>query len=162
LPERLEGRLARRTRLLQPGRADGADEERRLDVRAADRALGAAGLEALLDRLDLELALAHLVEILGWTEEHVDERAEERREEPEQRREGDDPRAVDPPPRVLERPVADREPEDGADRDQRRPRDRPCTRREEVGEEENRQDGRHYKSSLPIMYPAKKASPTKT
>src|SRR5262249_41925699 len=99
---------------------------------------------------------------LGWTEEHVDERAEERREEPEQRREGDDPRAVDPPPRVLERPVADREPEDGADRDQRRPRDRPCTRREEVGEEENRQDGRHYKSSLPIMYPAKKASPTKT
>ena len=75
------GALAVRARLLQLRRADRADEERRLDLGAADRAVQVAPGEPLLHRLDLELALAHVLEVLGRPEEHVDQRADERRDE---------------------------------------------------------------------------------
>src|SRR5262249_28323399 len=57
LPQRLERRVALHARLLEPCRADGANEERRLDRRAADGALAVAKAEALLHRPDLQLAL---------------------------------------------------------------------------------------------------------
>ena len=58
LPDRLERRAALRARLLEPRRADGTDEERGVDVPAADGAAEVALGEPLLDRADLELALA--------------------------------------------------------------------------------------------------------
>src|SRR5581483_8979984 len=162
LPQRLERRLAGHACLLQPRRADGADEERRLDGGAADRALALSGRQPLLDRADLEIPFPHLVEILGRAEEHVDQRADERQRERDQRRERDQPPVGDAPPRVLVRPERDGEPEDDADRDQARARERPGAGGEEVGERWVRQEGgRHYNSSLPIMYPAVNVNPTK-
>ena len=84
--------------------------------------------EPLLDRPDLELALAHVVEVLRRAEEHVDERTEERRHEAEQRRQRDEPRVLDPPASVLVDPEADREPEDDAEGD------RPARVRDQVRE----------------------------
>src|SRR5437867_11837046 len=75
LPERLERRLAVRAGLLQLRRADRTDEKLRRDLRAADRAVQVAAGEPLLHRLDLELALAHVVEVLRRPEEHVHEGA---------------------------------------------------------------------------------------
>ena len=75
--------------------------------------------EPLLHRLDLELALARVLEVLGRAEEHVDDRPEERREEADERREPDEPRIRDPAARVLERPVRGREPEDDDEADRR-------------------------------------------
>ena len=61
-----------RSRVVQTGQT----RKRLVDVGAADRAvLLSAAAEALLHRLDLELPLAHVLEVLGRTEEHVDERA---------------------------------------------------------------------------------------
>src|SRR5580765_5146758 len=64
LPERLERRLARRARLLQLRRADRAYEVARVDLRPADRAVEVALREPVLHRLDLELALADVLEVL--------------------------------------------------------------------------------------------------
>ena len=117
LPQRLERRVAVRAGLLEPRRAHGTHEERRLDARPADRALAAAQTEPLLHRLDLELALAHVLEVFRGAEEHVDERTEERREKPEQRREPHDPAIADPAARVLVDPEGDPEPEDDDEED---------------------------------------------
>ena len=68
--------------------------------------------DAFLHRLDLELALARVLQILGRPEEHVDDRTEERRHEADQRRNADEPGICDPPSCVLERPVRGREPEE--------------------------------------------------
>src|SRR5438094_4905149 len=76
LPERLQRRLAVGARLLELRRADRADEEVGRHLRATDRAIEVAACEPLLHRLDLELALAHVLQVLGRPEEHVDERAE--------------------------------------------------------------------------------------
>src|SRR5207249_4551557 len=65
LPERLERRLAVRARLLQPRGADRADAVAGVDLRAADRTAQVAAPKALLHRPDLELALPHLLEVLG-------------------------------------------------------------------------------------------------
>src|SRR5262245_8614869 len=92
LPETLERLPARRARRTEPRGADRADEVRRLDPGATDRAALVELCEPLLHRLDLELALARILEILGRPEEHVDDRAEEGREEPGQRRDPDDTR----------------------------------------------------------------------
>src|SRR5262245_4371274 len=64
LPDRLERRRALRARLLEPGRADGADEERRLHGAAADGAAQVVLREALLHREHLELALADVLDVL--------------------------------------------------------------------------------------------------
>src|SRR5438094_3234633 len=114
LPERLERRLAIAARLAQASRAHGAHEKGGIDLCAADRAVQLTPREALLHRLDLELALAHVLEVLGRTEEHVDDRADERHEA-EQRRHPDEPRVLDSPPRVLVDRERDREPEDDDD-----------------------------------------------
>src|SRR5262249_38986022 len=100
---------------------------------------------------------------LGRAEEHVHERADERRHETDQRAERDEERVGDATPRVLEHPEADGEPEDDSDRDQARARVRPRTGVEEVGRQHGRHGRRrHYNSSLPIKYPAVNASPTKS
>src|SRR5207237_569893 len=65
--------------------------------------------------------LAHLVEVLRRAKQHVDEHADERWHEADHRRECDQPGTGDAAPGVLVRPVADREPEHGPDRDQARP-----------------------------------------
>ena len=57
--------MAPDARLPKLGRADGADEEVLLDLRATDRALQVAAPEAFLHRLDLELALADVLDVLG-------------------------------------------------------------------------------------------------
>ena len=60
--------------------------------------------------LHLELALAHVVEILGRADDHVDDRADER----EQRGGGgaaDQQRVGDPPPGVGVGPVDERQPD---------------------------------------------------
>ena len=82
-----------------------------VDLGAADRAALAA-VEALLHRLDLELALAHVLEVLGRAEEHVEERPEEGREDAERDGHREEPRVLDPALRVLVDPEGRREPED--------------------------------------------------
>src|SRR4029077_17717904 len=69
LPDRLERRAAPAARLLQPCGADRAHDVRRLHRRAADGALERPHPQALLDRANLELALAYVLEILGWADE---------------------------------------------------------------------------------------------
>src|SRR6266542_5333898 len=140
LPERLERRLAVGTGLLQLRRADRADEKVGGHLGATNRAVEVAACKTLLHRPDLELALAHVLEVLGRPEEHVDERADERRHEPEQDRRTDEPGILDSPPRVLVHPVADREPEDDDEEDREVAEDRPGARPEEVvqGPEETR------------------------
>ena len=64
-----------------------------------------------LDRADLELPLAPVVDVLRRAEEHVDERPDERREQPDERRKPDEERLFDAPLRVAVRPEAEREPE---------------------------------------------------
>src|SRR5579862_303656 len=76
LTERLERRTAVDARLPELRRADRADEEAQVDLRAADGADEPPAREPVLHRLDLELPLAHIREVLGRTEEHVDERTE--------------------------------------------------------------------------------------
>ena len=85
----------------------------RNDVSTTPRQTGhrrSRSAQLLLDREDLELALADVLEVLRRPEEHVDERAEERRDRSEERRDPDEPRVLDPPARVLEDPVRRREP----------------------------------------------------
>ena len=75
--------------------------------------------EALLHRLDLELALAHVLEVLGRPEEHVDQRPDERRSTPSRVETHDEQRILDPAPRVLVHPVDGRDPEDDHEEDAR-------------------------------------------
>src|SRR5207302_9024543 len=100
LLQRLERRPALHARLPELRRADRAHEIARVDVRAADGTDEAAPRQPVLHGLDLQLALAHVLEVLRWPEEHVDERAGIRHE-PERRREADEPGVVDAPVRVL-------------------------------------------------------------
>ena len=79
---------------------------------AANRTAQLEAGHSLLELADLEIALPDVLQVLGRTEEHVDERAEERRDETEERRHRDQPRILDPAARVLVHPVRDREPED--------------------------------------------------
>src|SRR5664280_1811723 len=113
LPERLERRLAARAGLLEARGADGTDEIVGVDIDLAHGAASHALAETRLHLLYLELALVHLVQILGRTEKHVDDRAEERKEQRERRGGADQPRVLDAAASVLVNPVRDREPEDG-------------------------------------------------
>src|SRR5205085_9725905 len=98
LPQRLERRAAVYARLSQLRRADRAHEVARVDVRAAHRAHEPVTREAVLHRLDLELPLAHVVEILRRPEEHVHERADVR-DESDEGGEQAEPGVVDAPAR---------------------------------------------------------------
>src|SRR5581483_9859211 len=64
LPERLERCPAVHARLPELRRADRTDEEARVDVRATDRAHEPGPRQPVLHRLDLELALADVLEVL--------------------------------------------------------------------------------------------------
>src|SRR2546423_12291920 len=70
LPERLERPVTVRARLSEFRRADRTDQELFFDLGAAHWAVQAASAEPLLHRLDLELALADVVEAFRRPEEH--------------------------------------------------------------------------------------------
>src|SRR5947208_4354759 len=69
LPERLERRLAVCARLFELRRAHRTHEEVDADLRAADRTVQVAAREPLLHRLDLELALADVLQVLRRAEQ---------------------------------------------------------------------------------------------
>ena len=131
---RSSGALQPDARLAEPRRAHGADEEAGLDRGAAHGTTFVRRAQRL-ERLHLELALAHLVQVLGRPEEHVDDGADEGRHEAEHRRHRDEPGILDAAPRVLVRPVADREPEDDEEEEQEVARDGHVCGVEEVGEQ---------------------------
>src|SRR5919198_3757603 len=132
LPEGLERRLAVGPRLLRLRRAHGTDEEIGRYFRPAHRAVEISPREPFLHRTDLELALAHVLEVLRRTEEHVDERPEVRRNEAEDHGHRHEQWVLDPASRVLVHPVADREPEDDQEEEEQVPHDVPRPRGEEV------------------------------
>ena len=103
--------MAVRAGLAQLGRADRAQQEIVLDLGAAHRAAQVAAAEPPLHRLDLELALPYVLEVLRRPEQHVDQRPDEG-DEAEQRRDPDEQRVGDPAPSVLVDPVDGRQPED--------------------------------------------------
>src|SRR3954469_17282494 len=158
LPEGLEGRLAVDACLLQLRRAHGTDEKVRADLRAADRAVEVAAGQPLLHRLDLELALPHVLEVLRRAEEHVDEGPDERRDKPEHDGHRDQDRVLDAALRVLVHPVADGEPENDQEENEQVSDDLPGPGGKEVVDPTER--ACDHRRILPIKYPARNASPT--
>src|SRR4249920_2138456 len=148
LPERLERLLAVHAGLLELGRADRADEVRRVDLGPADGAVEVAEREPLLHRLDLELALADVLEILRGPEEHVDDRPDEGRDRAEDRRHPYHPGVLDPPAGILVDPVRRRHPEDDEKEERKVPADGDEVRVEV------------HRSSFPTRYPTPNAAPT--
>ncbi len=118
LPARVERLAADGAGLLEPAQAARAAQERLLHLEAA--VLAAEVLDAGQPRLgrgDLELALAHVVEVLGRAHDQVDDRPDER----EQRRgggAGHQQRVGDPPAGVGVGPVDQREPDHHQEQDQ--------------------------------------------
>ena len=116
-------RLVQRARaadaaLLELAQTAGAADEVALDAVVAVRAQRLVELaQAGLGGLRLELALAHVLEVLGRAQDHVDDRADER-EQRRHRRTADQHRIVDPPARVGVCPVDQREVQDGDEQDQ--------------------------------------------
>src|SRR5262249_27581706 len=158
LPGRVERAAARAAGLPELRRADRAHEVVRPDGRAAHRALLLVLAQAALDRLDLELALVHVREVLGRPEEHVDERAEEGRDRAHERREPDEHRLGDTAAGVLPDPVDRREPEDDHEQNTNRANHGPRLGVEEVVHAP--EDTRDHSSILPSTHPAINASPT--
>ena len=117
LPERLERGVALDARLLQPRRADRADEERRLDGGAADRAVQVALRQAAPPSRGSRARARARPRGTRAAGRRVDDRPDERRDQPEHRRHGDEPRVLDPAASVLVDPVGGREPEDGDEED---------------------------------------------
>ena len=79
LPARVERLAALGARLLEPAQAARAAQEALLDLEVAVRAgLLVEAFQPGLGGRDLELALAHVVEVLGRAHDHVDDRADER------------------------------------------------------------------------------------
>jgi hypothetical protein len=122
LPEGLERGGAMAAPGLELRRADGADEEGRLDARPADRALRLRAEEVTLERPELGAPSLHVGERLGRTEEEVGEGARERHE-PEERRRPTEPGVADPAPRVAVDPEREAEPEEHEEEEREVPRD---------------------------------------
>src|SRR2546423_1732987 len=118
LPDRVERRPAAHARLLELRGAHGTDEIAGVDLGVADGAAVVGRREAILDRLDLELALAHVLEVFGRPEEHVDERPEVRDHQRDEHRQADEERILHPAFRVLVRPETETEPEDDGEEEQ--------------------------------------------
>src|SRR5581483_9956323 len=160
LPDRLHRGPAPRARLLQPRRADRADDVRRLDGGPADGALERAQLQPLLDRADLQLALAHVLEVLRRTDEEVHDRAEEGDEQPHRGRERDEPGRGDPPACVLQHPERGGEPEQCCDENRAVAPELPAGGCDGAGW----RDGGHVLDRqsriLPTIYPSRNAPPT--
>ena len=118
LPARVERAGAHRAGLAQAAQAARAAQEVLLHLEAA--VLAVHVLERRQPGLgccDLQLALAHVLEVLGRTHDQVDDRADER----EQRRGGgaaDQQRVGDAPARVGEGPVHQREPDNDEEQEQ--------------------------------------------
>src|SRR3954451_19119847 len=82
LPARIERAAAGAAGLLQAAQAARAAQERLLDLEVAVRAGHLLDLlQPRRRRRDLELAFAHVVEVLGRAHDHVDDRADEGEEE---------------------------------------------------------------------------------
>src|SRR6266508_5335551 len=158
LPERLERRFAVGAGLLQLRRADGADEKLVRDLGAADRAVEIAAGQPLLHRLDLELPLAHVLEVLGRAEEHVHERADVGNDQSDRDGGRDQHRVLDSALGVFVDPVADREPERDQEKEEQVPDHLPRAGGEEVVDAGEGAGG--HRRILPITYPARNASPT--
>ena len=131
-PLRLDRPAADATHGPQAATAGRADQEVVAHRRLAERAALFFG-EALLHHPQLELALAHVVEVLGRADDRVDEQPERSEDESRQRGDRDDDPVVDASPRVLEHPVRAGQPH--AIRKRRRAHDEvPRGRREEVAD----------------------------
>ena len=117
-PRRIERLLAARARIPQLAQAARAAQEVALHDVVAVRAQRVVKLcQARLGGLDLQLALAHVREVLRRAHDRVDDRAHER----EQRRGGgtaDQHRVGDAPPGVRVGPVDQREPDDDQEENQ--------------------------------------------
>jgi len=105
-------------RLAQPRRADGTDEVSGLDLGEADRAVRLGATETILQRPHLDLARVRVRERLGWPEERVDDRADEREPEADRAGEPDEPAVVDTATGVTDDAIAEPEPEDGGEEDE--------------------------------------------
>src|SRR5262249_48385980 len=127
------------------------DEIARVHLGVANRTAEIDRRDPLLHRLHLELPLAHVLEVLGGAEEHVDERAEERRDQPANRRGCDPQQNLDPPPGALVRREAQAQPEHEGEEGEA-VEDRVLS----AGAEEA---GERHRRILPIIQPAAKAEP---
>jgi hypothetical protein len=95
-----------------------ASQEVLLDLVVAVRAQDVVErVQPRLGGLHLELALAYVLEVLGWSHDHVDDRAHER-EQGGRRRTADEHRIGDAPPRIGVRVVDERQPHDHEHEDQ--------------------------------------------
>ena len=117
-----------------------------------------AAAEAALDRLDLELALADVLEVLGRAEQHVDQRAEERRDRAEQGREPTSGGLAIRRRASLQHPGDRREPEEDAR--QRRPTLHGSDHAVEWKKSCIPPKSSQSHSTLPSSQPAANASPT--
>ena len=105
-------------RVLELAHAARAAQEVTLDLGVAVRAQEVVQrVQPRLGRLHLELALAHVLEVLGRADDHVDDGPHER-EQRGRRRAGDEHRIGDAPARIGIRVVDERQPHDHEDEDQ--------------------------------------------
>src|SRR5512133_537306 len=117
-PRRVQRLGAVHARVLELAHATRAAQELALDLGVAMRAQEVVQrVQPRLRRLHLELALAHVLEVLGRAHDHVDDRAHER-EQGGRRRARDEHRIGDAPARVGIRVVDERQPHDHEDEDQ--------------------------------------------
>ena len=117
-PRLVERARAAHAALLELAQAARAAHEVALDAIVAVRAQRVVELvQARLGGLHLQLALAHVLQVLGRAQDHVDDRAHER-EQRRRRGTADEHRILDPAPRVGVRPVDQRQVQDDDEQDQ--------------------------------------------
>jgi len=131
LPGGLDRPAAVATDLAQAAHAVGADQELVFDLGLAEWAASVLS-QTLLQRAHLELALVHVLEVLGRTHDGVDEETEGTENEPGQHGHGDDHLVVDPAARVLEDPVGATEPQHDDQEPEHHLDEMPSRRLEEV------------------------------
>src|SRR5207248_1852301 len=150
--------LAVHARLLQLRRAHRTHEVIDADLRATHRAVQVTARQSVLHRTDLELTLAHVFEVLGRAEQHVDEWTDERNQAEADAR-PEEEGVLDAAARIFKDPVGEAEPEQHEHEEREPPRDAPRPRAEEVVDAaEGAGDG--HRKILPIRYPAANANPT--
>src|SRR5262245_23610256 len=160
LPARIERLAADGAGLLQPPQAARAAEEALLDLEAAVLALLVLEIrEPRLRRGDLDLALAHVDEVLRRAHDQVDDRPDER-EQGGGRGTRHEHRVRDPAVRVAVRPVHQREPDDHEEEQQQVDGQcQPVVFNAEQGNQahERREcTGATYRKSRPSAYPMPK------
>src|SRR4051794_4782882 len=119
LPLRVQRPGADLAGVLELAQAVRAAQERLLDLVLTMRAeVDVLLVQARLDDLDLQLALADVLQVLRRPDDHVDDRPGEREEEGGTGRGGDEERILDPAAGVGEGVVDEREPDDDEYEDQ--------------------------------------------